>query len=579
MRQSSASFLPSWIETPPPATSYRSLFKWGDPAHFKHPNRGLYEYLKKALQMSDEDFKQPCHHGLEPLEQELPPRLTANHLAALQSIVGVKNTHLDTYSRLRASYGKAMFDLIRLRCHQVENLPDIVLDPRHTTDIEQIVRYCNEQRIPLYVRGGGSSVTRGTESVYGGVMLDMSVHMNRVVDFSETDQTITVQAGMSGPELERILNHASETLNAQRAYTCGHFPQSFEYSSVGGWVVTRGAGQNSTYYGKIEDMVLAQEYVTPRGILHTPAYPRQATGPDFNQIMLGSEGCFGILTTVTLKVFRYLPQNCRRFSYLFKTWQEALTATRQIMQSEDGRPSIFRLSDPEETDVALHMYHIANTSVDRILQALGYHPMQRCLLLGSCDGGAGYTRNLYHQIHTICRQQSALPLTPFRVTERWKRDRFRDPYLREDLQDFGIIIDTLECAVRWSQMESVHEAVRKFIKSHPNTICMAHLSHAYPQGGNLYFIFIARMDDPNKYLRLQYGILDVFQRSGAALSHHHGIGKIVAPWLEEHLGSVQMDALRALKGYFDPERILNPGGTLGFDLSDEQRRKRWGMRS
>jgi len=346
---------------------------------------------------------------------------------------------------------------------------------------------------------------------------------------------------------------------------------------VGGGVGRGGAGQKSTYDGKIEDRGLTQEYVTPRGILRTPAYPRQATGPDFNQIMLGSEGCFGVLTAVTLKVFRYLPQNRRRFSYLFKNWQEALLAVRQIMQSEEGYPSVFRLSDPEETDVALHMYHIANTPADRILRILGYHPMRRCLLLGSCDGGVGYTKNVQRNIHAVCRQHNALTLTPFRVTERWERERFRDPYLREDLQDFGIVIDTLECAIRWSQLESVHEAVRQFIKSRPNTVCMAHLSHAYPQGGNLYFIFVARMDDPNEYLRLQYGILDTLQRSGAALSHHHGIGKTIAPWLEEYLGSVQMSALRALKSYFDPENILNPGGTLGFDLSDEQRRKRWGM--
>lgn len=579
MTKSHKPFSPPWIETPPPLMSYRSIFKWGNPAQFKHPNQGLYTYLQHALHLHDADFVQPSQTGMETLDKELPPRLASHHLIALQSIVGVENAHLDTYSRLRASYGKAMFDLIRLRRHWIENLPDIVLAPRHTGDVEQIVHYCNEQCIPLYVRGGGSSVTRGTESVCGGVMLDMSVHMNRVLDFNETDQTITVQAGMFGPELERILNHAPKTLNSQYAYTCGHFPQSFEYSSVGGWVVTRGAGQNSTYYGKIEDIVLTQEYVTPRGILRTPAYPRQATGPDFNQIMLGSEGCFGVLTAVTLKVFRYLPQNRRRFSYLFKTWQEAHSAVRQIMQSEEGHPSIFRLSDPEETDVALHMYHIANTPADRVLQILGYHPMQRCLLLGSCDGGAGYTRNLQRSIHTICRQHGALTLSPFRVTERWERERFRDPYLREDLQDFGIIIDTLECAVRWSQLENVHEAVREFIKSRPNTVCMAHLSHAYPQGGNLYFIFITRMDDPEEYLKLQYGILDVFQHSGAALSHHHGIGKTAAPWLEEHLGSVPMGALRALKGYFDPENILNPGGTLGFDLSEEQRSKRWGLHS
>jgi len=146
--------------------------------------------------------------------------------------------------------------------------------------------------------------------------------MNRVVSFNEMDQTITVQAGMPGPELERILNNAPQTLNAKRGYTCGHFPQSFMHSSVGGWVVTRGAGQNSTYYGKIEDIVLSQEYVTPVGPLKTPGYPRCATGPDFDQIMMGSEGCFGVLTNVTLRIFRHMPENTRRFAYLFRTWEE-----------------------------------------------------------------------------------------------------------------------------------------------------------------------------------------------------------------------------------------------------------------
>ena len=578
MRQNTR-FTPNWIEQAPPSGSYRSLFKWGDPSKFKHPNHGMYELLKETFGMHDSDFSQPQSLGMEQFDVTAPAGLDAQHLHALEQIVGVENVFTGAYERTRFSYGAGMFDALRLRLHIVENLPGAVLAPRSTQDVIAVMGYCDAQRIPLYVHGGGSSVTRGKEAVQGGVCLDMSRHMKEVIAFNETDQTITVQAGIMGPNLENILNHAPETLNARRHYTCGHFPQSFMHSSVGGWVVTRGAGQNSTYYGKIEDIVLSQEYVTPRGVLQTPAYPRSATGPDFDQVMMGSEGCFGVLTAVTLRVFRYMPQNTRRYSYLFHTWEDALNAVREVLQGEFGAPSVFRLSDPEETDVAMRMYHIHGTPADKALKMLGYQPMQRCLLLGSADGDSAYTALVKRKIAAIARRYRAFPLTPFQVTQRWEKSRFDDPYLREDLMDFGILIDTLECAVTWEQAPKIHARVREFIKSHPRTICMTHLSHVYPQGTNLYFIFIAHIHDIDEYLHLQYGVLEAVEQSGAAMSHHHGIGKQTGPWLEEQISPPCMDVLRLLKAHFDPHNILNPGGTLGLDMSAEQREKRWGFRN
>jgi alkyldihydroxyacetonephosphate synthase len=472
-----------------------------------------------------------------------------------------------------------MVDALRLRQQIVENIADAVLAPRSNEDIEQVLHYCGKHNIAVNIFGAGSTVTRGTEAVKGGVCLDMSRYMNRVISFSEINQTITVQAGMTGPQLETLLNQAPQTLNAQRAYTCGHFPQSFMHSSVGGWVVTRGAGQNSTYFGKIEDLVLQQHYITPHGQLTTPGYARCATGPDFNQIMMGSEGSFGVLCEVTLKLHRYLPKNTTRFSYLFHNWQDAQSAAREIMQSESGLPSVFRLSDPEESDVAMRMYHIHGSPADTVLQSLGYQPMQRCLLLGSCDGDRKYTRLVNRRIRQFARKYHAFTLTPFGVTQRWEKSRFTDPYLREDLMDFGILIDTLECAVTWEQMPKVHEQVRAVIKARPQTVCMTHLSHAYPQGANLYFIFIAKMTDINEYLTLQYSTLQAIQNSGAAMSHHHGIGKQTGPWLEEQIGTANMDVLRTLKQHFDPNNIMNPGGTLGLDMSAEQREKHWGIKA
>ena len=148
--------------------------------------------------------------------------------------------------------------------------------------------------------------------------------------------------------------------------------------------------------------------------------------------------------------------------------------------------------------------------------------------------------------------------------KNWERGRYTDPYLREDLNDFGIMIDTLESAVPWDRLHGLWRGVREHIKSHPNTVCMTHGSHFYPQGTNLYFIFLARMDDVEEYKKLQNGIIDRIQEHGGSLSHHYGVGKMIAPWMEKHLGKEQMDVLRALKHHFDPNNIMNPGGTLGL---------------
>jgi len=570
-------FTPDWYEGDTPPDSFRALFKWHDPNAFKHPNRGFYALIRDTFGLSDDDFLQPAL-GLEPFDIQKECGLAARHLHAFERMLGAENVSSEPFRRTRASYGQGMIDILRLREGIIENICDVVLTPRNREDVLAIVQYCDAQRIPLTVYGGGSSVTRGMEAPLGGVGLDMSRHMHEVLAFSEIDQTITVQAGMNGPKLEETLNRAPETLGASDRYTCGHFPQSYEHSSVGGWIVTRGAGQNSTYYGKIEDLVMSQEYATPLGFLRTPNYPRCATGPDFNQVMMGSEGTFGVLTSATLRVFKHRPEHTRRFSFLFKTWEEAHSTYRGVMQGEFGFPSVFRLSDAEETDTAMRIYQIHGTPADRLLRGLGYLPMERCLLICTADGDADFTRLVERKTTRICRSHGAFVLSPFGVTRMWEHSRFTDPYMRDDLLDYGILIDTLECAVTWAQMPKVHAQVRAVVKKRPQSICMTHMSHAYPQGTNLYWIFIIRYRGIDDYLSLQYEVLEAIQKSGAAMSHHHGIGKQTAPWLEEQIGKECMDITLALRRHFDPHGVMNPGGILGLDMNETQREKRWGFR-
>ena len=561
-------FEPKWVKEPAPKDSWRSIFRWGDPDFVKYPKESLYKLIKSTFHMTDEDFS---HYdgdiGMEKVVLNAPCHLEEKHLEALRRIVGDDYVTTEDYPRLAVAYGKTGFDTLRLRQHTVDSLPDAVVYPDTTKQGEEIVAYCCANKIPLYVYGGGSSVTMGVEPTKGGISLDMRKRFNKVLDFNEVDQTITVQAGMSGPDLEKNLNEAVKRFGAARAYTCGHFPQSFEYSSVGGWTVTRGAGQNSTYYGCITDIVLSQKYATPIGTVQTSHYPRQATGPDLNQIMMGSEGTFGVLTEVTLKVHRYMPENRKRFSYIFKDWPTAMAAAREMMQCEAGFASVFRLSDPEETNLMLRLYNVDETPLWNLLNHRGYKDMERCLFLGYTDGEKEYSENVARNIARIARSFGGMSLTSF-VTKSWEKGRFNDPYLRDTLLDFGIMTDTLECTVNWSNMEKVHREVRKVCHALPDTIVTTHMSHCYPQGANLYFIFITRMDNAQEFRRYHSSILDAIQKSGAAMSHHHGIGKMFGPWLEGSLGHTEYGVIRTLRDYFDPDHLMNPGGTLGLDTPE-----------
>lgn len=272
-------FSPKWYTEKPPAGSYRSILKWGDPEFNKVPKETLYKMIKDTFHLTDEDFSQYRELGLEQVKFDLPTGLSDEQLARFAAIVGADNVKTDDYSRLSVAYGKTMYDLLRLRKRIVENVPGAVLYPENKEQIQQIVTYCDEQRIPVYVYGGGSSVTRGVEAMKGGVTLDMRRHFNKVLDFNETDQTITVEAGMSGPQLERCSTTPSSAWARTAPIPAGIFRRALSTAVwAAGWSPAA-PGQNSTYYGKIEDIVLGQEYATPVGTVKTDAYPARPPAP------------------------------------------------------------------------------------------------------------------------------------------------------------------------------------------------------------------------------------------------------------------------------------------------------------
>ena len=386
----------------------------------------------------------------------------------------------------------------------------------------------------------------------------MTTHMNRVLEFNETNQTITVEPGLMGPAYEDLLNRAPEVFKAGRCYTGGHFPQSFEFSSVGGWVVTLGSGQASSYYGDAGDLVLAQDYVTPTGSFKTLDFPATATGPKLNDIMKGSEGSFGVLTALTLKVFPYFPEAIRPFAFMFPSFKEALAAARSICQAGCGLPAVLRISDLEETDIAMKMYGLEGTLPDRFMRLRGLAPGSRCLVMGRTEGEPLFSKNLFRQVKKIGKENKGFYLTGYPM-KKWQAGRFSDPYMRDSLNDFGVLIDTLEAGVTWDHVEDLYQGVRAHVKQTPGVILMSHTSHFYPQGTNLYFIFITKMMGISEFKAFQTEVIQKIMAHHGSLSHHHGVGRMLAPFMEAHLGKKQMDVLRALKKEFDPHGIMNPG--------------------
>jgi len=563
----STSFLPAWRDDVPAAGTYRSIFKY-DPHKFKHPSRAWFEMFKSEFGMTDDDFRKRQPGGDEQVRIDHPITLTAGQIKAFRDMVGETNVATDDYSRVKFSHGKSLDENLSLRRNIVRKAPDAVLHPRDKSDVKKIVEYCNANRIPIVTYGAGSGVVLGMRPDKGGVAVVLRTHMNKILKINELNKTCVVQPGMIGPDYEEALNHAPERFGTGIAYTCGHFPQSFELSSVGGWITALGSGQASTYYGDAYHIVHSQEYVTPAGVIKTSDIPGTATGPKVNDILKGNEGSYGILVEVTMRIFNYRPENRQRFAFMFPSWEDAVNASRQIMQGEFGMPAVYRISDPEETEIGLKLKGFNDGLFNKFLRSRGLEPMRRSLCIGTVEGEKSFAANVKKQVRRIARAHGAMSLTGY-ATRQWEHGRYSDVHMREDLLDYGIIIDTLETGVTWDNLHNLHKSVRSFVKERPGTCCLTHASHFYPQGTNLYFIFMMKPKDDREFFEFRSDIVSRIVEHGGSVSHHHGIGRMFAPWMETYLGKEQMEVLRALKRHFDPNNIMNPGGTLGLDSADE----------
>ncbi|OQX96462.1 MAG: alkylglycerone-phosphate synthase [Bacteroidetes bacterium 4572_117] len=516
--------------------------------------------IKEKMNISDIDLAGKYLPGNDEISIEKEVQIPENIINKFEEISGKENVCHTNDERANHAYGKSYPELLKLRLSKIENPPDLVIYPKSTDEVVEIVNICNTENIAIIPFGGGSSVTDALEAPKGGISLNLTRHMNKVLKVSEINSSVKVQAGMYGPDFEKYLNTFSS------GYTCGHFPQSFEFSTVGGWIAARGAGTFSTAYGKIEEMVLALKVVSPAGSIETKDYPADAEAWDLNHIFIGSEGVLGVIVEATLKIRKYQANNAAYAAFLFKDFESAVNSMRQTMQAGYGKPHLFRISDPEETDVAFKMKGFDGTFSDSFLKLKGYKPGKRTLMFVVIEGDKDYAKFIKNKIKKTAKKNSGFFIGG-KPTKKWLEQRYSSAYARDPLMDLGIITDTLETTATWENLLPLWEEMRAYLKNRPLTTVMVHLSHVYENGANLYITFLSPMkrgDELDDYYQLHKGLVDTIVKNKGSLSHHHGIGRALSPWMKQQYNETELGLYQAIKNKLDPNGIMNPGNMLGL---------------
>jgi len=504
-----------------------------------------------------------------------PPCLDDPMLSYLRRLVGEEAVRTDKLSRVEHAYGKSYRDLVRIRAGYIPNPPDAIVYPADQGQVVSLLAWAADRDVAVVPFGGGSSVLGGVEPEPGDrptITLDLA-RLDHVLSVDPVSRTARIQAGATGPEVEAQLN--------VQGFTLGHFPQSFEFSTLGGWMATRAAGQNSIGYGKIEHLTQAVRVVTPVGIIETRDTPATAAGPSLLRVLIGSEGTYGVITEATMRIHP-LPAVQDYRGILFHNLEDGVAAFRDLMQRQELHPAIIRLSDAPETAASAMMSHehhglrrLADSLTEGYLKTRGYDLITgSTLMLLGFDGDTEWVAGQWELALETCGDHRGLSLGRA-VGRSWMRDRYAQPYLRDTLLGHGVMVDTLETATTWSNLMHLYEAVVSALKvsitatgGGPGYV-MTHISHAYEHGASLYSTFLGcQVDDPDplakqaQWRAVKQATTEAILSAGGTLTHHHGIGRDHALWLKEEVGLVGMRVLRTLKRTFDPAGIMNPGVLL-----------------
>lgn len=511
--------------------------RWGDAAAaapLPQATRGLVEL---ALGVHDTP-------ALE--DVEVPPsQLPADALAELVDLLGAPHVLTDDAVRRLRTRGKSTPDLLLARAGDLTDAPDVVVRPATHDEVAAVIALAVRRKLAAVPFGGGTSVVGGLvarREGYAGVLSLDLVRMKGIRDVDPVSMTAVLEPGLRGPEAEALL--------AERGLTLGHHPQSFEFASIGGFAATRSSGQSSAGYGRFDSMVVGLTVATPQGTLQLGTAPANAAGPDLRQLVLGSEGAFGVITAVRLRV-RRLPVEKVHEGWQFDSFAAGSDAMRELAQTGQ-LPTVLRLSD--ETETALNL-----ASQDDV----GGSGVTGCLMIVGHEGAdPEQVAAKRTAVTAVLERLGGINLGEGRGAD-WAEGRFRAPYLRDSLLDVGVLVETVETATFWSNRQALYDGVRAALTRElgERTILLCHISHVYETGCSLYFTVAApEGDDPIGQWRIaKQAASDAMIAAGATITHHHGVGTDHKAWLAKEIGPVGVSILRAVKAELDPTGVLNPG--------------------
>jgi alkyldihydroxyacetonephosphate synthase len=532
---------------------------WGDPRHPPGLPAHALGFLRETVGLA---ARPTASVALEHVKLE-PSSISANVLASLREILGAAYVRDDHGDRVLHAAGKGYPDLVRLRAGRPLGAPDAVLYPSTREQLRALLSLCARESLAVVPFGGGTSVVGGVEPLRGAhravVALDMG-RLTSILELDECSRMVRVQAGARARELEGWLS--------ARGLTLGHFPQSFEYVSLGGCAATRSAGQASSGYGRFERMVHGLHMVSPVGEIELSAFPASAAGPGVRELAVGSEGTLGVIDELTLRV-RRKPTTRIYEGVFFESFEAGVHAFRELAQSR-CTPDVARLSDEQETRMSLAL---AGSGGAKGRFGRAYLDMRGygggCLAIFGFEGDAEDLGARRVATTEIVRAAGGLRVgrSPGRA---WLAGRYSAPYLRDELLTQGVLVETLETATRWSNLQQLHKSVAGAIEGALRAqgtppLVMCHVSHLYETGASLYFTFIARQregEEIEQWQAAKAAASAAIVQGGGTITHHHAVGRDHASWMGQEIGSTGVSALRALKSELDPAGIMNPGKLL-----------------
>jgi alkyldihydroxyacetonephosphate synthase len=522
---------------------------WGWGYEDMHPNAEQQKHIAERVAK---------RFGLAPLTITPPPRedelkLRAPRIKPPDALAAIFSTSI--YDRAGHSYGRGYRDVVRAFRRYYPNPFDAVAFPRDEAELTRVLEWCDKERIAVAPYGGGSSVVGGVEPPAGGdwrgsVSIDLT-RLDRVLEVDRASRAARIQGGVLGPSLEDQLRPHN--------YTLRHFPQSFEFSTLGGWIATRSGGHFATLYTHIDDFVESVRVLTPTGVVESRRLPGSGAGPSPDRMFIGSEGILGIITEAWMRL-QDRPKFRAGASVAFSDFVAGANAVRAISQA-GLYPANCRLLDPGEAANAganqgeAAVLVLAFESVDHELEPWMKRTLEICADLGGkIPEGAGRTRTDAAATHEG-------------AAGAWREAFIKAPYVRDVLISMGIVNDTFETAITWDRFANYHAQLMETGTDAVRRICgqgtmTCRFTHAYPDGPAPYYTILApgkRGSELEQWDEIKAAVSEVIVKLGGTITHHHAVGRDHRPWYDRQRPEGFARALKAAKRALDPHAILNPG--------------------